>query len=293
MNESSEDDPLVEQILRSHRAIYGPITPDEAAFDRIIAATGLPLHERAARKRKLLFLVFEDCMSLAYRFTVTPNVNESHFKSADDALAKARSAISDLQAALRAVEPSGGRVAVFIEDRIARISGVLSEIEEFGLAGPFRETRIEKLATRGDTAFHRSVLSILSGFYELAFSPKQVPARPGGPFERFLNTCIDEMRTAIANSGLAADAKNNALTKWMLAPRETVRSRLEGPRASRAEILELRNELRARTMQELDRWEREHGIRDEAKLHETALAQIAPNALWDTAWERWRGRGGE
>lgn len=294
MRDPADDDLIAARIWQSYRAVHGPVTPDKAAFARIIAATELPLHEDAARNCDRLYAVFDDCMSVAYRLTFTTEVNESHFRTAADALKKARSAVRDLRAALRALEVPGGHFAKFLGDQTARVSRELSEIDNFVEARrTFRASFTNEPATRGHTAFHHALLSILSGFYELAFSPRKVPARPAGPFERFLNACLDEMRTAIKSSRLSIDAKSNALKKWEQPPQETVRSRLKEPRATRTAILELRDQLRARSRNAIAAWEQAHDAQSGLIAHSSSSDQIGPSGFWDTASQRWRARGGE
>jgi hypothetical protein len=88
---------------------------------------------------------------------------------------------------------------------------------------------------QSDTEFHQGVLSILAGFYELAFAPNKVPAgEREGPFMRFVTACYAAMR-AIVEQRQPSKTKDDALEKWEMATSAgTIRKRLDEPRAARA-----------------------------------------------------------
>jgi hypothetical protein len=127
---------------------------------------------------------------------------------------------------------------------------------------------------RADTEFHQCVLSIIAGFYELAFEPNTVPANPRtGPFARFVTACYFEMRAIVETfqpsgeaTAEASGVKKDTTEKWEPMPAETIRSRMKDLRDAR----------------EMTRpwW----GEPPEAQRH---------RALWEMARDRWRAREGE
>ncbi|OAI30369.1 hypothetical protein A1351_23035 [Methylosinus sp. R-45379] len=301
MSEPADSRDAVE-IIASYHLVNGLFAPDRTAFERIIAATGAPLGAEVAGDVDRLFSVFDYCMRRASGLTFTQPARKAH-PAAKAAIERASNAVSELSVTLACLNPSDTVDARFLDMCITRIAKELSNIrsildarhghlewatEERRLWRDRREARGYARACgemdipdsigldikkRADTEFHQCVLSIVAGFYELAFEPNTVPTNPrSGPFVRFVTACYAEMRAVVETlrppEGARAEVskvKDDALGKWEPMPDQTIRSRMNEPREARK---------MARPW-----WDEP----PEAQQH---------RALWEMARDRWQAREG-
>jgi hypothetical protein len=240
-------DAAVAELLTAYHLCNGLFAPDRKAFDEILKETDARLCAEAASDQDRLFGVFEECMRRASALTyVRPH--RTSLLAAETAAKEASKAIDELTTELVGLFPRDTADARSFDIRIDRIvtelsiirSELTTRLERLGSADEDRKewrkahgsTKTDTEA-RGHTEFHRGVLSILAGFYELAFAPNEVPAgEREGPFMRFVRACYSEMH-AIVDQRQRSKTRDDALEKWEMAtPTGTIRSRLVEPRAA-------------------------------------------------------------
>lgn len=242
-------DAAVAELLTAYHLCDGRFAPDRKAFDQILTTTNAPLSAEAASDQGRLFAVFEECMHRASALTYMQPYRKSQ-REAETAVEEATKAIAELTTALAQLFPRDTADARSLDMRIRRIASELSIIRSELMTRRERldsadEDRLWWRDAHGstktapepkrDTEFHQGVLSILAGFYELAFAPSKVPVKPGGgPFMRFVRACYSAMR-AIVEQRQESETRKHALRKWeSTTPADTIRSRLVEPRAARA-----------------------------------------------------------
>lgn len=242
-------DAAVAELLTAYHLCNGLFAPDRKAFDKILKETDARLCAEAASDKDRLFGVFEECMRHASALTyVRPH--RTSLLAAEAAVREASKAFDELTTTLVRLFPRDTADARALDMRIGRIATELSIIhserttrrEHLDSDDAERQDRRDSLGSterirkpQSDTEFHQGVLSILAGFYELAFAPKKVPVKPGGgPFLRFVRACYSAMR-AIVEQRQESETRKHALRKWeSTTPTDTIRSRLVEPHAARA-----------------------------------------------------------
>jgi hypothetical protein len=278
------------ELIAAYRLAYGPHTPDREAFQRILdettaadrkafddisKKTKVQLSAEAASDQDRLFAVFDDCMGRAYELTFWQRFKKPRLDAVTKAEARTTRAFEALIATLNELLPPDTYETRCIAEDIERIELGLSNIRftvDRHLQSYVTSSEDHEGAdTKGDSDFHRAVLAILGGFYELAFAPSTVPADPGaGPFFRFVDACYSEMHAVIQKlqpseraGQKAVDVKKDALKKWARKNSSTMRARLETPLEERKAMLDFRQRSPA------------------AASHHT---------IWDLAALRWRRR---
>lgn len=257
----------IAEIVASWRQCHGLITPDRAAFERILQAPQKNLRDDSRSNKDRLFIILEEIIVEAGKLTEWEKPTQDTYQDAIDTIQDVVAAIDKLDQRLCKLHPPLSYDIRLSGERVTRLRKALSSIDEdtvWRKERAFYARTTERRETKPQAIWRNTVVVHLCGYYELAFKAKASAAQPDGPTIRFLQTCFNEMHAAVMASNLTDGAKKSALKRWGSFPKpDTAQKSLKAIMAQHNAGRRIAN--------------------GEHQLHASPLV-----AEWDFASRRWR-----